>query len=67
MRRLAGVRQQLEESLEHARAAQPPEAFPDAVPLTELDRQGPPCDAVDREIMQRPRELTIIVPWFATV
>jgi hypothetical protein len=59
--RLARFRKQLEERLEHTRAAQPPEPLPDAVPLTERSRQGSPRYAVNREIMQRLQELTVIV------
>ena len=67
MRRLAGLSQQLKKRLEHTRPTQPPEALPNAVPLTEFTRQGPPCDAVNREIVQRLQELTIIMAGFPAV
>ena len=42
---LAGLGQKLEECLEYTRATEPPEPLPDAVPVTELGRQGPPGPA----------------------
>jgi hypothetical protein len=66
VRRLAGFRQELEEGLEHARATEPPEPLPDAVPLSELGRQSPPGNAVNREKMQRFQKLTVIVAGFAS-
>src|SRR3954453_19807899 len=50
----------LEQGLEDTRLAQPPEPFPDAVPIAELGRERPPSDVVDREIVQRLEELAIV-------
>ena len=49
---LAHPGEHLEERFEGAGLAQPPEALPHAVPITELARQSAPGDVVDREIMQ---------------
>jgi len=48
---LAGLCQELEKCLKHARAAEPPEPLPDAVPVAELRWQGSPRDAVHREVV----------------
>src|SRR3954462_1703291 len=52
--------ERLEQGLEDTRLAQPPKAFPDAVPVAELGRERPPRDVVDREIVQRPEELAVV-------
>src|SRR3954465_1162570 len=49
-----------EQGLEDTRLAQPPKAFPDAVPIAELGRERPPSDVVDREIVQRLEELAVV-------
>src|SRR3954466_493344 len=49
-----------EQGLEDTRLAQPPKAFPDAVPVAELGRERPPRDVVDREIVQRLEELGVV-------
>jgi hypothetical protein len=59
MRCLAHLRQRFEEGLEHAGLAQPPEALPDAVPVSKLRRQRAPRDVVEREIMQRLKKTPI--------
>ena len=60
MGRLAQVCERLEERLEHAGLAQPPEPLPHRIPGTELGRQSPPGDVVDREIVQRFEKLAIV-------
>jgi len=65
-RSLAGFSQQLEESLEHARPAQPPEPLPHAVPLAIFRRQRAPRQIVDREEVHRFKELAIVVTGFST-
>src|SRR4051812_16349570 len=52
--------ERLEQGLEDTRLAQPPKAFPDAVPVAELGRERPPRDVVDREIVQRLEELAVV-------
>src|SRR6476659_9451014 len=52
--------ERLEQGLEDTRLAQPPEPFPDAVPIAELGRERPPSDVVDREIVQRLEELAVV-------
>jgi len=52
--------ERLEQGLEDTRLAQPPEPFPDAVPIAELGRESPPSDVVDREIVQRLEELAVV-------
>src|SRR3954449_8853516 len=51
--------ERLEQALEDTRLAQPPKAFPDAVPVAELGRERPPRDVVDREMVQRLEELAV--------
>jgi hypothetical protein len=65
VRALAGLRQELQEGLEHSGAAEPPEPLPDAVPIAKLGWQSPPRDAVHREVMQCLQEVTVIVSGFA--
>src|SRR6478736_8781909 len=57
---LAVRAERLEQGLEDTRLAQPPEPFPDAVPIAELGRESPPSDVVDREIVQRLEELAVV-------
>src|SRR3954453_3202485 len=52
--------ERLEQGLEDTHLAQPPEPFPDAVPIAELGRERPPSDVVDREIVQRLEELAVV-------
>src|SRR3954466_4297873 len=52
--------ERLEQGLEDTRLAQPPEPFPDAVPIAELGRERPPSDVVDRELVQRLEELAVV-------
>src|SRR3954468_7082949 len=52
--------ERLEQGLEDTRLAQPPKAFPDAVPVAELGRERPPRDVVNREIVQRLEELAVV-------
>ena len=61
MRRTALLGEQLEKHLEHTRAAKPPEALPDTVPVAELGRQRPPGDIVHRKVEDRLQELAIVV------
>src|SRR3954449_13105678 len=60
MRRRAHLRQGLEERIEYAGPAQPPEALPDTVPVAELRRQRAPGNIVDREVVQRFQELAVV-------
>ena len=62
MRAVAVLRKQLKERLEDAALAQPPEPFPDAVPVPELLGNGSPGDVVDREIMQRLQKFAVVPP-----
>src|SRR5438552_18349201 len=56
---LAHGGKRLEECLEHARLAQPPEPFPHAVPVAKFGGQRPPGDVVDRKIVQSCPELLV--------
>jgi hypothetical protein len=67
VRGLAAFRQQLEECLEYAEPAEPPEPLPDAVPIAELAWQGTPSYAVHRKIMQGFQELTVVMPRLSTL
>ena len=64
MRGLAALRQYLEECLEHAGAAEPPEPLPDAVPVSVFLGQRTPSDVVDRKIVDRLEEFAIVMPGF---
>src|SRR4051812_1234918 len=56
----SGCSRRAPRGLEDTRLAQPPKAFPDAVPVAELGRERPPRDVVDREIVQRLEELAVV-------
>ena len=58
--------QHLEESLEHAGVAQPPEPLPHAVPLAEPLRQRTPRDVVSREIMERLKKEPVVASLVAS-
>ena len=57
MRALAQCCERIEKGLKDAGSAQPPEPFPDRIPMAELHRKGAPGDVVDRKIMQRFQKL----------
>ena len=51
----------LKDGLKHARAAEAPEALPDAILVAELGRQRPPDDAVmRREVVQRREKAAVV-------
>ena len=52
MRGLAHRRERIKEGFEDAGAAQSPEPFPDAVPVSEFFRKRPSRDVVNHEIVQ---------------
>jgi hypothetical protein len=60
MSRGAHCRQSVEEFLEDADLAQPVEALPNAVPDAKALRQSPPCDVVNRKILQRLKKQPVI-------
>src|SRR3954451_14260550 len=60
VRGAARLGEERQHCLEHAPLAQPPKSLPYAVPIAKLARQGPPGDVVNREIMQRFQEFTVI-------
>src|ERR1700736_6316675 len=62
MRRLAAFREHLEKRLEDTRPAEPPEPLPYAVPVAKFFGQRSPGNAVDREIVDRLQEFTVITP-----
>ena len=64
MRRLAAFREYLKERLEDARPAEAPEPLPYAVPVAKLVGQGSPGDTVDREIVDRLQEFSVIMSRF---
>ena len=65
MRRVAQRRQCPEEGQKHAVLAQAPKAFPHAVPGTELGRQRPSRDVMNREIMHAFEKLAVVAPLVA--
>jgi hypothetical protein len=66
MRGRAGLSQELEEGLEHARVAQAPESLPGTVPRPELGRRRPSGGVVDRVVVQRLQEPPVVTPIVAT-
>src|ERR1700733_11006993 len=66
MRRRAEFGQYLEERIEYARTAEPPEPLPDAVPGTELGRQSTPSEVVHREVVHCFKKLAVVVPRLTT-
>lgn len=60
MRGRAHRGERLEEGVENARLTQSPEAFPDAVPVAELNGKRTPVDVVNRKIMQRFKEFAVV-------
>ena len=65
--RLAAFRQQLEESLEYPRAAEPPEPLPYAVPFAKFARKCTPSYAVYGKVVDGFQEFTVVVPWLSPV
>jgi len=66
VRALAQRCERIEKGLKDAGSAQPPEAFPDRIPMAELRRKGAPGDVVDRKIMQRLQKLPVVPSFVAT-
>jgi len=66
VRALAQRCERIEKGLKDAASAQPPEAFPDRIPMAELHRKGAPSDVVDRKIMQRLQKLPVVPSFVAT-
>ena len=66
MRALAQRCERIEKGLKDAGSAQPPEPFPDRIPMAELHRKGAPGDVVDRKIMQRLQKLPVVPSFVAT-
>ena len=66
MRRGTHGRERVEEGLEDASLAQAIEALPDAVPIAKFAWQGTPRYVVDREVVHRLQELTVVVPRLST-
>jgi len=62
MRRLAAFREHLKERLEDTRPAEPPEPLPYAVPFAKFFGQCSPVNAMDREIVDRLQEFTVVTP-----
>ena len=62
MRCLAAFCKNLKECLGYARSAEPPEPLPYAVPVAKFLGQCSPGNAVDREIMNRLKEFTVVMP-----
>jgi len=62
MRRFAAFREHLKERLEYTRSAEPPEPLPYAVPFAKFFGQRSPGNAVDREIVDRLQEFTVVCP-----
>ena len=62
MRRFAAFREHLKERLEYTRSAEPPEPLPYAVPFAKFCGQRSPGNAVDREIVDRLQEFTVVMP-----
>jgi len=62
MCRLAAFREPLKECLEDTGPAEPPEPLPYAVPFAKFFGQRSPGNAVDREIVDRLQEFTIVMP-----
>jgi len=60
MRRCAHRRQRVEEGFEHARLAQPVEAFPYRVPMAEPFRQRAPANVLHREEVHRFQEQPVV-------
>jgi hypothetical protein len=56
----------LEKQIERACLAQSVKAFPDAVQLAGLRRQSPPCDVVDRKIVQYFEEQPVVAAFVAS-
>jgi hypothetical protein len=65
VRCLAGLGQELEERLDDAGSAEPPEALPDAVPRTERRGKRAPGQIMDREKMQCLQKLAVVPPRLA--
>src|SRR6478672_4651079 len=65
MRGPAHRRKRIEEGFEGAGAAQSPEPFPDAVPVTELSRKRAPSDVVNHKIVQGFEEPPVVSPLVA--
>ena len=65
MRGLAHRRERIEEGFEGAGAAQSPEPFPDAVPVSELGWKRAPSDVVNYKIMQSFEKLPVVPPLVA--
>ena len=62
MRRLAAFREYLKERLKDARPTEAPEPLPYAVPFAKFFGQCSPVNAMDREIVDRLQEFTVVTP-----
>src|ERR1700687_4535602 len=62
MRRLAASREHLKKCLEDTRPAESPEPLPHAVPVAKFIGQRSPGNTVDREIVDRFEEFTVVAP-----
>src|SRR5579872_3217871 len=67
MCRLAALRQQLEERLEYARAAEPPEPLPYAVPVAKFAGERTPGYTVYGEVVDGFQEFTVVMPRLSPV
>ena len=62
MRRLAAFREHLKERLEDTRPAETPEPLPYTVQFAKFCGQRSPGNAVDRKIVDRLQEFTVVMP-----
>ena len=65
MRGLAHRRERIEEGFEGAGAAQSPEPFPNAVPVSERGRKRAPSDVVNHKIVEGFEKLPVVAPLVA--
>jgi hypothetical protein len=66
VRGAAGCSKRVEEGLKHAGSAEAPEALPDGIPVPELGRERPPVDVVQREVVERFEEPTVVPAFVAS-
>jgi hypothetical protein len=60
MRSAARLGQERQHRLEYTPLAQPPKPLPHTIPLAKFSRQSTPGDIVNRKVMQRFQEFTIV-------